>query len=67
MVAGWDKTRDDKYPNCNHIETATYLNICKNQDSTRLYTLIADRLGTLMSTNYGHPDLTYWLTRYIKL
>jgi len=67
MVVHWDDTRDGTCPNCKKKETADHPNPCENSDRTKLLTLMADKLGNWMSSNYGHPDLTYWLPRYIRL
>ena len=67
MVARWDSTRDGRCPNCGGHETAQHLMSCPDADHTRLLEVMADDFGRWMSTNHGHPELVYWLPRYIKL
>ena len=67
MVAHWDPTRDGLCPDCNNPERASHLNLCPDADRTRLLHSMADNLEKWLSNNHGHPDLIYWLPRYIKL
>ena len=67
MVAHWDPTRDGLCPDCNNPERASHLNLCPDADRTRLLHSMADNLEKWLSDNHGHPDLIYWLPRYIKL
>ena len=67
MVAHWDKTRDGKCPCCQRVETAHHLNLCGDPDRTRLFNEMADKLGEWLNDNYAHPELAYWIPRYIKL
>ena len=67
MVAHWDKSRDGKCPNCGRVETAHHLNICHSQNRTDLLMDMADDLEKWMNENHSHPELAYWIPRYIKL
>ena len=67
MVAHWDKTRDGKCPCCQRVETAHHLNLCGDPDRTRLFNEMADKLEEWLNDNYAHPELAYWIPRYIKL
>ena len=67
MVARWDSTRDGRCPNCGGKEEAQHLMQCPDADRTRLLEVMADDFGRWLSTNHGHPELVYWIPRYIKL
>jgi hypothetical protein len=67
MVAHWDKTRDGKCPCCQRVDTAHHLNLCGDPDRTRLFHEMADKLKEWLNDNYAHPELAYWIPRYIKL
>lgn len=67
MVARWDSSRDGRCPNCGAKEKAQHLMQCPDADRTRLLEVMADDFGRWLSTNHGHPELVYWIPRYIKL
>ena len=41
--------------------------MCSNPERTLLLTQMADSIGTWLRQNYAHPEIAYWLPRYIKL
>ena len=67
MVAHWDPTRDGNCPNCHRPETASHLCLCPNRDCTRLLKNMTAELTTWLNNNYTHPELAYWLPKYILL
>ena len=67
MVARWDPSRDGRCPNCGRRETSQHLMLCTDPDRTRLLEVMADDFGRWLSANHGHPELAYWIPRYIKL
>ena len=67
MAAHWDPTRDGRCPDCQCPEPASHLNLCENTDRVRLQQDMANRLGSWLEKNYAHPELQYWLPRYITL
>lgn len=57
-----------KCPNCRWQELAQHRMLCPpDGDRTRLLELMADDLCRWMQTHHTHPELVYWLPRYIKL
>ena len=67
MVAHWDPTRDGNCPDCHRPETASHLCLCPNGDRTRLLKDMTADLTTWLHNNYAHPELAYWLPKYILL
>ena len=67
MVAFWDTTRDGKCPDCGQEERASHLNLCSNPERTDLLMQMADELERWLRRHYAHPDIAYWLPRYVKL
>ena len=67
MVAHWDPTRDGNCPDCHRPETASHLCLCPNGDRTRLLKDMTADLTTWLNNNYAHPELAYWLPKYILL
>ena len=67
MVARWDSARDGLCPDCGKQERASHLCLCSNAERTLLFTQMADRIGVWLSNNFAHPELAYWIPRYIKL
>ena len=67
MVAHWGQTRDGNYPDCHRPEAASHICLCPNSDCTRLLKDMTAELTTWLNTNYTHPELVYWLPKYILL
>ena len=67
MVAHWDPTRDGNCPDCHRPETAGHLCLCPNRDQTKLLPDMTAELTTWLDNNYTHPELAYWLPKYILL
>ena len=67
MVRHWDPERDGKLPNCQQTENLQHLNLCNNRDRMRLLYGMVDNFAKRLSLNYAHPDIAYWITKYIKL
>ena len=67
MVANWEPSRNGQCPNCRKKDTASHLNLCGDAERTRLLNTMADKLGTWLSINHAHPELEYWIPKYIKL
>ena len=67
MVSYWDKSRYNKCPDCDRQETASHLNLCFAKDRTELQAEMATSLEQWLLNNYAHPELAYWIPRYIKL
>ena len=67
MVNHWDKSRDGKCPDCGKRETASHLNLCSDPDRTCLLHTMVEKLQTWLDNNYTHPELAYWLPKYILL
>ena len=67
MVSHWDNTRDDKCPDCGRRETASHLNLCSDPDRTQLLHEMVTKLQQWLDNNYTHPELAYWLPKYILL
>ena len=67
MVSHWDSTRDDKCPDCGRRETASHLNLCSDPDRTQLLHEMVDQLQRWLNDSFTHPELAYWLPKYILL
>ena len=67
MVSHWDKSRDDLCPDCGKRETASHLNLRSDPAPTRLLHDMVERLQQWLNDNYSHPELAYWLPKYILL
>ena len=67
MVARWDLERDGRCPDCGAVERPSHLNVCPNPERTSLLGQMADSIGRWLRDNYAHPEIAYWLPRYIKL
>ena len=67
MVCRWDATRDDRCPDCGRRETASHLNLCPDKDRTQLLADMSTKLGGWLEEHYTHPELAYWIPRYIRL
>ena len=67
MVNHWDKSRDGNCPDCGRRETASHLNLCSDPDRTCLLHTMVEKLQTWLDNNYTHPELAYWLPKYILL
>ena len=67
MVSYWDKSRDNSCPNCGRRETASHLNLCYSTERSQLLTEMATNLEQWLLNNHTHPELAYWIPRYIKL
>jgi len=67
MVAHWDSSRDGKCPGCGRKENATRLNIYPSEGRTKLLEDMVTDLRIWLYKNYAHPELTYWIPKYIEL
>ena len=67
MVSHWDKSRDGRCPDCGMRETASHLNLCSDPDRTNLLQTMVESLQEWLDNNYAHPELAYWLPKYILL
>ena len=67
MVSYWDKGRGGLCPDCGKRETASHLNLCSDVDRTRLLHGMVHNLQEWLDNNYTHPELAYWLPKYILL
>ena len=67
MVCQWDKNRDEKCPDCGMKETASHLNLCSDPDRTQMLHQMVDKLQAWLDNNYTHPELAYWIPKYILL
>ena len=67
MVARWNPARDGKCPNCGEAETSAHLNRCSSEGRTTLHTEMTDDLKKWLYNNFAHPELAYWIPRYILL
>ena len=67
MVNHWDKLCDENCSDCGKCETASHLNLCLDPDRTCLLHTMAEKLQTWLENNYAHPELAYWLPKYILL
>ena len=67
MVRHWDPERDGKCPNFQHTENSQHLKLCDNRDRMRLLYGMVDNFAKWLSPNYAHPDIAYWIPKYIKL
>ena len=67
MVRHWDPERDGKCPNFQQTENSQHLNLCDNRDRTRLLYGMVNNFAKWLSSNYAHPDISYWIPKYIKL
>ena len=67
MVRNWDPERDGKCPNCQQTENSYHLNLCDNRERTLLLYRMVNNFAKWLSSNYAHPDIAYWIPKYIKL
>jgi hypothetical protein len=58
---------DDRCPNCFcPEERASHLNLCPNADRTRQFISSVDELGAWLHKDHTHPDIAFWVPRYLK-
>ena len=62
----WDPTASSKCPNCGKLqEDAGHLNQCRDPGRIRLLEEQLTRLQQWMDDHSTHPELVYWIPRYI--
>jgi hypothetical protein len=67
MVSRWNDARDDRCPDCGLQETSAHILHCPARERTQLLHDQADDLSDWLADHDTHPDINYWLPRYIKL
>ncbi len=61
MVSRWDKSRDDKCPDCGQRENAAHLMRCPDRWQTQLLRDNVDKLELWMANNDTDSELLYWI------
>jgi hypothetical protein len=58
---------DDRCPNwlCPE-ERASHLNLCPDADRTRQFMSSVDEFGAWLRKDHTHPDIAFWVLRYLK-
>jgi hypothetical protein len=67
QVARMTPGSDDRCPNCFcPEERASHLNLCPDPDRTRQFMSSVDELGAWLHKDHTHPDIAFWVPRYLK-
>ena len=67
IVICWDSTRDDKHQNYYQPEDTGHLHRYTDAERTRLLEGMVNSLKKLLYNHHYHPEIAYWLPRYIRL
>ena len=67
MVSRWNSQRDDSCPNCGKRETADHILQCPDRERTKLLNEQAEELRDWMDSHNTHPEIQYWIPRYVQL
>ena len=67
QVSRMTPSEDDRCPNClRPEERASHLNLCPHPDRTRQFMESVDELEKWMHNDHTHPELAFWIPRYLR-